>query len=139
MSKADSRWKTGVWVGKSDVTDEHIIAHSTGIHQARSVYRKPIEEQFSKALLDSACGTPWDAKQGAARDPPAQRRTYITQALVDKHGPTQGCGRCEGWSDAAHNQKCRDRFEKIFAAQALERNRAARVETWRPRCRLGRR
>ena len=40
LTKFDDRWRTAIWLGKSDRSDEHIIGVDTGAALARSVRRK---------------------------------------------------------------------------------------------------
>ena len=40
LTKLDDRWRTAIWLGKSDRSDEHIIGLETGAVLARSVRRK---------------------------------------------------------------------------------------------------
>ena len=37
--KLADRWKSGVWLGKSDFTDEHLVRTNDGVVYARSVRR----------------------------------------------------------------------------------------------------
>ena len=36
--KLADRWKSGVWLGKSDLTDEHIVRTDNGVDFMREVY-----------------------------------------------------------------------------------------------------
>ena len=40
LTKLDDRWRTAIWLGKSDRSDEHIIGLENGAVLARSVLRK---------------------------------------------------------------------------------------------------
>ena len=40
LTKLDDRWRTAIWLGKSDRRDEHIIGLENGAVLARSVQRK---------------------------------------------------------------------------------------------------
>ena len=40
LTKLDDRWRTTIWLGKSDRSDEHIIGSETGAVLARPVRRK---------------------------------------------------------------------------------------------------
>ena len=40
LTKLDDRWRTAIWLGKSDRSDEHIIGLENGAVLARSVQRK---------------------------------------------------------------------------------------------------
>ena len=61
--KLADRWKSGVWLGESDLTDEHLVRTDDGVVYARSV-RRLAENSWSKR-----------EPQGSHRDP--------TEAEVD--------------------------------------------------------
>ena len=42
----DQRWGHGIWVGKSPMTDEHVILTENGVQKARSLHPVPLEERF---------------------------------------------------------------------------------------------
>ena len=49
--KLDDRWKSAVWLGKSDVTDEHLVRTDEGVVvYARSV-RRLAEQSWSEENL----------------------------------------------------------------------------------------
>lgn len=48
--KLEPRWVVGLWVGKVESSDEHLILTSTGIVRTRSVMRKPEPERFDQAV-----------------------------------------------------------------------------------------
>ena len=71
------------------------------------------ESLLQQGRLGSHCGTPTNPKpDGAARDP-VVRRQYITQKMVDKHGVTPDCPRCEGRGTMSQSETCRKRFDAI--------------------------
>ena len=51
------RWKSGVWLGKSDLTDEHLVRTDDGVVYARSV-RRLAEHSWSEENLRSVTETP---------------------------------------------------------------------------------
>ena len=51
------RWKSGVWLGKSDLTDEHLVRTNDGVVYARSV-RRLAENSWSEENLKSVIETP---------------------------------------------------------------------------------
>ena len=48
--KLADRWKSGVWLGKSDLTDEHLVRTDDGVVYARSV-RRLAENSWSEENL----------------------------------------------------------------------------------------
>ena len=55
--KLADRWKSGVWLGKSDLTDEHLVRTDDGVVYARSV-RRLAENSWSEENLKSVIETP---------------------------------------------------------------------------------
>ena len=55
--KLADRWKSGVWLGKSDLTDEHPVRTDDGVVYARSV-RRLAENSWSKENLKAVVETP---------------------------------------------------------------------------------
>ena len=51
------RWKSGVWLGKSDLTDEHLVRTDDGVVYARSV-RRLAENSWSEENLKAVVETP---------------------------------------------------------------------------------
>ena len=50
-------WKSGVWLGKSDLTDEHLVRTDDGVVHARSV-RRLAENSWSEDNLKAVVETP---------------------------------------------------------------------------------
>ena len=50
------RWKSGVWLGKSDLTDEHLVRTDDGVVYARS--RRLAENSWSEENLTAVVETP---------------------------------------------------------------------------------
>ena len=112
-SRVEPRWELGAWVGKTELTDEHLLGTLSGIRNSRTIYRLPKSHCYNKDALDRIVGTPANPKpEGAAKDPQI-RRPYITQRWVDEHGVTPGCPRCEGRGTMTHSEACRRRFDEI--------------------------
>ena len=59
--KLSDRWKSGVWLGKSDFTDEHLVRTDDGVVYARSV-RRLAENSWSEENPKAVVETP--QKQG---------------------------------------------------------------------------
>ena len=55
--KLADRWKSGVWLGKSDLTDEHLVRTDDGVVYARSV-RRLAENSWSEENLKEVVETP---------------------------------------------------------------------------------
>ena len=107
LTKLDDRWRTAIWLGKSDRSNEHI-----GAVLARSVRRKAAGKRWSERALKLVTGTPWNPRPGEM----VMRRRYITRALVERYGPTEDCGACFRKSQQ-HSERCRARFELLCAGE----------------------
>ena len=55
--KLADRWKSGVWLGKSDLADEHLVRTDDGVVYARSV-RRLAENSWSEENLKAVVETP---------------------------------------------------------------------------------
>ena len=78
-SRVEPRWDLGVWLGKQDSTDEHVLGTPSGAHASRSIYRMPADQCFSQEAISRMEGTPLDPRPANAAREQQQRRTYITK------------------------------------------------------------
>ena len=67
-NKARSPWSSGVWLGRSDATDENIIGTATGVKLIWTIRRRPVGEQYSAEAVQSMRGTPWQLTAGRSDD-----------------------------------------------------------------------
>ena len=58
-SKQDSRWSFGLWLGKSETTDEHLVMNDGKVKKYRSVRRMP-DNSPKKWSYEGMKSTPWD-------------------------------------------------------------------------------
>ena len=112
LTKLDDRWRTAIWLGKSNRSDEHIIGLENGAVLARSVRRKVQGNRWNERALKMVTGTPWNPRPGEVM----ARRRYITRALVERYGPTEDCGACFRKSQQ-QSERCRARFELLCAGE----------------------
>ena len=112
LTKLDDRWRTAIWLGKSDRSDEHIIGWETGAVLARSVRRNVEGKRWNERALNMVTGTSWYPRPGKV----VVRKRYITRALIERHGPTEDCGGCFLKSQQ-HSERCRARFELLCAGE----------------------
>ena len=54
--KADSCWAKGIWVGKTENNDEHVVLTSEGKFTCRSVRRMEPAQRHDKDLFAKVCG-----------------------------------------------------------------------------------
>ena len=64
LTKLDDRWRTAIWLGKSDRRDEHIIGLENGAVLARSVRRRVEGQRWNERALKMVTGTPWNPRPG---------------------------------------------------------------------------
>ena len=63
--KLDSLWVKGVWVGRAESTDEHVLLTPKGVLRTRTVRRLPEPDNFDRIFTESCKGLPWDAMAGS--------------------------------------------------------------------------
>ena len=73
---ADS-WKSGEWLGKSDLTDEHLVRTDDGVVYARSV-RRLAENSWSEENLKAVVETPQKPRSMTTEEEQTQRETRRT-------------------------------------------------------------
>ena len=64
IQKDQSRWRTGIWLGFIDDTNEHIIGTCRGTLKCRAIRRFDASEQFSAVEIDEMRGSPWEPIPG---------------------------------------------------------------------------
>ena len=64
--KADPVWHRGIWWGRSEEGDEHVLGTPNGAVLARSVRRCAPSDQADVRLLEAVRGVPWDMRHGVA-------------------------------------------------------------------------
>lgn len=123
--KLNPRYFKGVYVGRVDVSDENLILTDNGLFKARSIMRMNVDKRWDEDVFNGVIGTPWNPKSlhghedlgNAVSDLSGKstRGRFITKALVEEHGPTDGCPACERKSyNAAHSFKCKNRFDALL-------------------------
>ena len=73
------RWKSAVWLGKSDLTDEHLVRTDEEVVYARSV-RRLTEDSKSEENLRAVVETPKKLKTTIADIPPAAKSVALPHA-----------------------------------------------------------
>ena len=118
LSKADSRWGLGIWLGKSLSSDEHYVGTENGVSRMRSIWRKVEAERWNKAALDRMVGSPWEPVPPGMK-PKQKRHVYITLERAARHGWTVGCPRCHDWENkkVEHSPACIERFSKFYPGE----------------------
>ena len=110
----ERRWEAdGVFLGMLDLSDEVIVGTPKGIETTRSFRRMAEDRQWNPETLRMFVGVPWNPRGITTDAPEGIRKRYITRALVQAHGATDGCPACQG-DGQVHVPRCRKRFEDIF-------------------------
>ena len=65
-AKLESRWDTGIFLGRRDLTDEAILGTRNGVEQARTIRRKPEERRWDKEEYVNFIGVPWNPRGTSA-------------------------------------------------------------------------
>eukprot|EP00971_Amphidinium_carterae_P104207 2063755-Amphidinium_carterae.2 len=61
IPKHMTSWVKGIWVGKSDSNDDHIILTKDGVVRARTIRRLVSSSSYDKDVFKAAIGQPFDA------------------------------------------------------------------------------
>ena len=62
-NRGDSVMKKGVWVGKSEEDNGHLLITPHGLERARTVRRLEPNKRFELGFMSSCKGTPWNTQQ----------------------------------------------------------------------------
>jgi hypothetical protein len=62
--KTAPRCEKGVWVGRAEGTDEHLVMTTDGLKTARSIRRLTGPEQWKAEFLNKVRGLPWAPSEG---------------------------------------------------------------------------
>lgn len=143
--KADARWEPGIFVGKSEESDQFLYLTPRGMRTARSVQRLPEKDRWNREAFDAARGTPWNPLGVATREKivpmkegpvtaasvVTKRHFKITEAMKQAHGKTQGCP-ARRTKKGMHTDACKKRFEDLYPdklpPQSCPVNRASDFE-----------
>ena len=64
IQKDESRWRTGIWLGFIDETNEHIIGTNRGTLKCRAIRRYDTTGQFNIVEIEEMRGSPWEPIPG---------------------------------------------------------------------------
>jgi hypothetical protein len=63
LSKIDMGWEAGIWVGKTETLEKHLVSTPEfGASRMRVVRRRQPSERWSLVELTSLRAAPWDLK-----------------------------------------------------------------------------
>jgi hypothetical protein len=119
--KFEPRWEDGIYLGFNIRTGEDLASTDRGVFRVSTVRRKPVDERWSKQLLDGIVGSPAIPIVGSAGrrmpayakkfngnpekipteyaeqpvpEPPTSRTWRILKQDIDTHGPSPQCPGC---------------------------------------------
>lgn len=115
--KMEIRWHTGVWLGRSSLSDEHIIGLAEGVRLVRTVRRMSPENQWSAKAIQELIGVPWDLKGEAEtknRAEAVKSGTDVKPGERVKMTATPGCKGCSDSHRYHHTKACQDRRKRFY-------------------------
>ena len=77
IPKYKPRWIRGIWVGRSEVDNTHIMLTTQGVENVRTVRRLPSSSQFCMETMESVVGLPWAPREGAVRAEPERSNVEV--------------------------------------------------------------
>ena len=85
--KGDFQWEKGIFLGKTNESDEYLVGTKYGVHTTRTVKRMREELRNPKELMDSMKGVPWNTHTSIGRP-----RKMITEvkAIATPKPATEG-------------------------------------------------
>ena len=129
------RLRDGIFLGYKRSSNSYVVADERGnVVESRAVQRRPMEQRWDRASIESLTTTPWNLRETAdakrvelgeeapkhdvAEDKvPVPRRLKITMKLLRQLGTTDDCPQCEHVrqfnetkNGLAHTEKCRKRL-----------------------------
>ena len=91
QTKMEPRWEAdGVFLGTLDLSDEVIVGTPKAVETTRSFRRTTEDRQWNPETLCVFVGVPWNLRGITIDAPGGIRKRYITRALVQAHGETDG-------------------------------------------------
>ena len=114
------RFESGIWVGCTIRSGEHLVATEKGVYKVSSVVRRAEDKRWSPELIEKIRGTPKEPVPGSGKsnlvaysknkensdkerveyvrreipDEPEVRPNYIFKKDIDKYGATEECPGC---------------------------------------------
>ena len=133
------RWDLGVWVGKINDSDEHVLLTPFGSKRATSIRGLPERSKWNSDFLKTVRGLlrnpmETEVEKVTTVDIGKARRLYITKAMVVESGETLGCLGCTG-IQKFHDENSRMSLEIIYLHTAAMPTTAAPIpESETPTC-----
>ncbi|CAE8619652.1 unnamed protein product [Polarella glacialis] len=125
-SKFDSRWLGGVWLGKTEASDERLVAVSGRVRCFRSLRRLAVEDEgrWQPKLIKMLTATPWDMAPAMVSQPSLLTNPTGVVMSARDFPPTLGCPACAKRGQASHGMRhsvhCRQEKQRWLALQLPE-------------------
>ena len=90
--KADKGWAKGIWLGRAEETNEHVVGNELGVFLTRTVRRVPKGQRADGELLRSMRGVPWEPRQESKPGRPKkkpQKTATLLSSLPAERTPTK--------------------------------------------------
>ena len=84
LAQGNAVFIKGVWVGRSDLSDEHIVL-TPGRVLSRTIRRLEPSRRHDAGFLDKVKGLPWDAQDGTVRGGPRKEPAPPPPILVGEN------------------------------------------------------
>ena len=108
-------WSCGIWLGRHDTSNEHLIGTKFGTLSARCVRRMPADLQREKKsyLLNEMIGQPWDTRGARELEfirhrPQTGPGPTVGRATEGRAPKTPGCYACKT-GHGSHNKECKEK------------------------------
>ena len=112
QGKLPPRWEECENVGISELTGEHLICDERGAHAARTTRSHAPSGRQCGCKIRRIVGTPESPKPAVVAHERVTWRKKNTRGMVDRHGPSDECSRCET-EQGSHSEECRLRFDTV--------------------------
>ena len=96
IPKDEPKWRTGIWIGFLDHSNEHIIGTEKGTLKCRAIRRHDQSEQFNALMIEKMSGTPW-------RPVPGRNSMKIPTNIEEDGTVIDESGNVDGYAEENEN------------------------------------
>ena len=96
--RGDPAWERGIWLGRVEDSEEHLVATEAGVWKARSLRRLEPERAHDARLLLAVRGLPWNMERGTVGRPRLQKFVALPVAVGGEPSRGADFGRARGAS-----------------------------------------
>ncbi len=102
----DAGWVEGIWSGRTNSSDEHIILTPEKVVYARAIKAVEEKERWDADFIDKIRWTPWETSLPKGNRPEGDVQIHLRNPPRG-WTPTPGCAACERGGQAWHNKTCK--------------------------------